>query len=155
MAEERAGELALHSAVPILRVRDLGSSIEYYVKKLGFKVDWEHEGLIGSVSRGKCGLMLSEGDQGNPGSWVWIGVDDAAALFDDLRERGAIVQMPPTNFSWALEMHIEDPDGNVLRFGSEPIENQPYGAWVDMKRRRWKANPDGGWRADESETGND
>ena len=28
--------------------------------------------------------------------------------------------LPPTNFPWALEMQIEDPDGNVLRFGSEP-----------------------------------
>jgi hypothetical protein len=28
--------------------------------------------------------------------------------------------MPPTNFPWALEMHVEDPDGNVLRLGSEP-----------------------------------
>ena len=28
---------------------------------------------------------LSEGDQGNPGSWVWIGVEDADALFNQYR----------------------------------------------------------------------
>jgi hypothetical protein len=28
--------------------------------------------------------------------------------------------MAPTNYSWAVEMQIEDPDGNVLRLGSEP-----------------------------------
>ena len=34
--------------------------------------------------------------------------------------RGAPIRLPPTNFSWALEIQVEDPDGNVLRFGSEP-----------------------------------
>jgi hypothetical protein len=28
--------------------------------------------------------------------------------------------LPPTNFPWALEMQVKDPDGNVLRIGSEP-----------------------------------
>jgi len=41
-------------------------------------------------------------------------------LFRLFRERGAIVRSEPENHPWALEMQIEDPDGNVLRFGSEP-----------------------------------
>jgi hypothetical protein len=27
--------------------------------------------------------------------------------------------MAPTKYPWALEMQLEDPDGNVLRIGSE------------------------------------
>ena len=27
----------------------------------------------------------------------------------------------PMNYPWALEFQIEDPDGNVIRFGSEPL----------------------------------
>jgi len=27
---------------------------------------------------------------------------------------------PPQNYSWAYEFRVEDPDGNVLRVGSEP-----------------------------------
>jgi len=145
----------MHSAVPILRVRDLSSAVDYYVNKLGFKLDWQQPGLFASITRDRCALMLSEGDQGNPGSWVWVGVGDAAALFEEMRGKGAIVQMPLTNFSWALEMHIEDPDGNVIRFGSDTIKGQPYGPWVDMNRRRWIANPDGGWTADGSGNGKD
>ncbi len=34
--------------------------------------------------------------------------------------RGVGIRLPPTNYSWALEMQVEDPDGNVLRLGSEP-----------------------------------
>lgn len=33
-------------------------------------------------------------------------------------------------------MQVEDLDGNVLRLGSEPKENQPTGEWLDMDGRR-------------------
>jgi hypothetical protein len=29
-------------------------------------------------------------------------------------------------------MQVEDPDGNVLRFGSDSIKGRPYGEWLDM-----------------------
>ena len=32
------------------------------------------------VSRDDAGIYLSEGDQGHPGTWVWIGVEDVASL---------------------------------------------------------------------------
>jgi len=31
-----------------------------------------------------------------------------------------IIRSEPANLPWALEMQVEDPDGNVLRFGSDP-----------------------------------
>ncbi len=131
-------------AAPILRVRSLRASIDYYVKLLGFKVDWEAP-LIASVSRDHCCIFLCEGDQGNPGAWVWIGVSDAGALFEDYRRKGAKVRHPPTNYDWAYEMQVEDPDGNVLRMGSEPKADQPFGEWLDMHGERWVKAPAGGW----------
>ncbi len=65
---------------PILAVRDLAASIAYYTGALGFEVDWEQPGILASVSRGRCNLFLSEGDQGHPGTWLWIGVSDVDAL---------------------------------------------------------------------------
>jgi len=47
-------------------------------------------------------------------------VEDAEKLHQQYMDRGVKVPRPPTNDSWALEMHVEDPDGNVLRLGSEP-----------------------------------
>jgi predicted enzyme related to lactoylglutathione lyase len=47
-------------------------------------------------------------------------VEDVEKLQEELKARGVTIRMPPTNFPWALEMHVEDPDGNVIRFGSEP-----------------------------------
>lgn len=127
-----------HSAAPILRVADLRASIDYYVNILGFKVDFETEWLV-SVSRDRCCIFLAVGDQGNPGAWVWIGVADAEALHEELRAKGAKIRHPPTNFSWALEMQVEDLDGNVLRLGSDSIEGRPYGPWKDMDGKLWSA----------------
>jgi hypothetical protein len=34
--------------------------------------------------------------------------------------------MTPSNYSWAMEMQIEDPDGHVLRFGTDPDHDEPF-----------------------------
>lgn len=141
----KAKGITFHTATPILRVRSLRPSLDYYVKKLGFKVDWQTPGVIASLSRARCRVFLCEGDQGNPGSWVWIGVSDVEALFKELRLRRAKVRHPPTNYEWALEMQVEDPDGNVLRFGSDPKEGQPVGEWLDMRGTRWARSTSRRW----------
>lgn len=131
---------------PIFRVHDLASSLDYYVNKLGFKIDWSVENLnFACVSRDRCGIFLSEGDQGNPGVWVWIGVDDVSRLYEEYRRNGAKIRNEPVNFSWAYEMQVEDLDGNVLRIGSDPLPDQPFGPWRDMHGDLWVATPDGGW----------
>jgi catechol 2,3-dioxygenase-like lactoylglutathione lyase family enzyme len=130
--------IEFEGVVPILRVQNLSASTEYYVDVLGFKVDWCDPGIMASVSRGRCTIFLCAGDQGNPGTWVWIGVSDIEALFDEFRGKGARVRHAPTNYPWALEMQIEDPDSHILRFGSEPKEDQPVGEWLDMRGGRWK-----------------
>jgi catechol 2,3-dioxygenase-like lactoylglutathione lyase family enzyme len=131
-------------ANPILRVKDLSASTEYYVAKLGFKIAWQTP-IFASVSRGKCHLFLSEGDQGNPGSWVWIGVEDADHLFKEYTANGVKVRNPPTNYSWAYEMQVEDLDGNVLRLGSDQKNDQPIGEWLDMRGDLWSMSSTGEW----------
>ena len=139
---------------PILRVNSLEVSIEYYVQKLGFKVDWESPYFC-SVSRGRCHISLSEGDQGHTGSWMWIGVEHAEALFSEYQGRCAKIRHPPTNYPWALEMQVEDPDGNILRLGFRREERRPHRrmdrhAWTSMdhrpgrpaKARRTSLNPE-------------
>jgi hypothetical protein len=55
---------------------------------------------------------------------VWIGVDDIEPLHADFVAKGAHVRLPPTSFAWAHEMRLEDPDGHVLRFESDPKGNR-------------------------------
>jgi len=115
-------------------VANIRASIDYYVNALGFQHDWGESGFA-SVSRDRCSLFLCENDQGHPGTWAWIGVNDAEALAAELRASGARIRHPPTNYPWAYEMQVEDPDGNVLRFGSDPKEGEPFGPFMDMEGR--------------------
>jgi catechol 2,3-dioxygenase-like lactoylglutathione lyase family enzyme len=128
--------LLFGGVTPVLRVRDAVVSRDYYVQTLGFKVNFESEDFV-SISRGQCNLFLCQGDQGNPGSWLWIDGKDVDALYEEYKSSGAKIRHPPTNYSWALEMQVEDLDGNVLRFGSDPRAGEPDGEWLDMYGRRW------------------
>ncbi|MEM8737803.1 MAG: VOC family protein [Planctomycetota bacterium] len=105
---------------PILNVADMTRSLDFYVGKLGFtNAEWGNENFT-HVSRDGCGLYLCRGGQGQAGTWVWVGIEDARAVHDDLASQGVIIRQPPTNQPWALEVHVEDPDGHVLRLGSDP-----------------------------------
>lgn len=107
-------------ANPILSVADLSRSVRYYVDVLGFtNAEWGGDDFT-LVSRDGAGIYLCRRDQGNPGTWAWVGVEDVAALHDEYTRSGAIIVDGPRNFPWAYEMKVTDPDGHVLRFGSEP-----------------------------------
>jgi len=128
---------------PILRVADVAASSDYYVKVLGFKLDWKNEAGFASVSRDRCCIFLCQGDQGHPGSWVWIGVEDVDRLLEEYKKTGAKLRHPPTNYQWTCEMQIEDLDGNILRMGSEPKAGEPEGEWLDMYGGRWIRTAEG------------
>lgn len=137
------GPTVFEGVSPIFAVRNIRVSLAYYVDVLGFKIDWGGDTKFASVSRGRCHIMLCEGDQGHPGGWVWVGVGDAGLLFEEYKASGAKIRHRPTNYEWAYEMQVEDLDGNVLRMGSDPKPNQPFGPWLDMNRISWERLPDG------------
>jgi predicted enzyme related to lactoylglutathione lyase len=115
-----ARRVRFEGAQPILRVSDMQASLQFYVDVLGFKnATWGNDDFT-SVNRDQAGIYLCREDQGKGGAWAWIGVEDVRPLFEEYKVRGVKIRMEPTNFPWALEMQIEDPDGNVLRLGSEP-----------------------------------
>ena len=154
-ATQASGPTTFGGVTPVFRVHDVRASVDYYVNQLGFKLDWEASPGFASVSRHRCCIFLCEGDQGHPGAWVWIGVGDAQAVFEECRKRGARVRHAPTNYAWAYEMQVEDPDGNVLRIGSHQKEDQPIGEWLDMDGVRWLPVPEGGWRHAEMDAADD
>ena len=141
-----AAGIAFGGVTPVLRVRDVKASEEYYVQRLGFKVDFRSPGYFVSVTRGKTCLFLCEGDQGHPGSWVWIDGVEVETVYEEFLASGAKIRHKPTNYQWALEMQVEDLDGNVLRIGSDPKPDEPTGEWLDMNGARWEPLAEGGWK---------
>ena len=124
MNTPNSSRVYFEGSTPILRVENMKAELAFYVDKLGFQnASWGNEDFT-SVNRDRAGIYLCRGSQGRDGAWVWIGVEDATRLHDELVARGVAIRLPLTNFSWALEFHVEDPDGNVLRFGSDPLPGQ-------------------------------
>jgi predicted enzyme related to lactoylglutathione lyase len=96
--------------------------LRYYTEVLGFtNAEWGGDDFT-QVSRDGAAIYLSQGDQGQPGTWVWLGVEDVGALHEEYKAAGATIVHPPRHFPWAREMKIADPDGHVLRIGSDPDE---------------------------------
>lgn len=145
-------KIAFGGVTPVLRVRDVQASVDYYTRVLGFAINFRTPGFA-SVSRGGCGIFLCEGDQGHPGNWVWIDGKDVEQVHAELAAAGAKIRNSPTNYPWALEMQVEDLDGNVLRIGSDPKQDEPTGTWLDMNGVRWEPTAEGGWRCTEGKQG--
>jgi catechol 2,3-dioxygenase-like lactoylglutathione lyase family enzyme len=119
---------------PILRVKDMAASRAFYIDILGFKEeDWGDDNFTLIHHEDKGAIYLCKNGQGNPGTWIWLGFDgDIFFLYNELKERGVVIRQPPVNYSYALEMQVEDPDGHVLRFGTDPNPEQPFADAADV-----------------------
>lgn len=120
--EARSG---LENCQPILRVEDMAVSLRFYVDLLGFVPTAWSTSDFSSISRDRAGLYLCQRGQGQGRAWIWVGANDVQALHREFVAKGVAIRLAPTNFPWALEMHIEDPDGNVIRFGSDMLD-EPF-----------------------------
>jgi catechol 2,3-dioxygenase-like lactoylglutathione lyase family enzyme len=127
MKGKKGLDFRIENIAPILNVKDISSSLAFYVDILGFKnASWGNENFT-SINRDNTGLYLCKGGQGSAGAWVWIGFDgDIFALHENLKFLGVTIKLPPTNFSWAYEMQVVDPDGHILRFGTNPDDKQQF-----------------------------
>ena len=114
--------------IPILNVRNFSASIDYYVNVLGFRVEWDWGDPpdVGSVERDGFSIMLVEEGQGHPGTWIWMGVEEADQYYEEYKASGARIHEQPANYPWAYEFRVEDLDGHVLRIGSGRKEDEPH-----------------------------
>lgn len=126
MLNQRSG---VGAPVPVLRIQDDALARDFYVRWLGFEIEWEHRfepglPLYARLRRDTAVLDLSEhyGD-GTPGCVVWVPVEDVYALREELRKRGHPGARPGVERSapGGATMTLTDPFGNELRF-CEPTE---------------------------------
>jgi catechol 2,3-dioxygenase-like lactoylglutathione lyase family enzyme len=107
--------------MPTLRMTSYERSKEFYVGRLGFRVDWEHRFEPGfpvfmQVSRDGLAFFLTEHTGDCPvGGLVHLYVPDVDVWFNEFRDNGVAVQEPPDEYLQGLRsMTIQDPDGNKL-----------------------------------------
>ncbi len=120
--------------VPILFVRDVPASAAFFRDTLGFTIDFLYgdPAFYGSVSRDEACLHLRFVAAPNfaelAASEISLiaasaGVSDVYRLFEEFKQRGAEIAQAPTKQSWGgTDLHVRDPDGNVISFVAAQAE---------------------------------
>ena len=117
-------DLSFKHATPILDVKSVEDSIDYYISKLGFTRDWDwpddsEDKTFGSVTNGEVTLFLAETAGPIKPAWVFYEVNDADSVHAAYRDAGVKIREAPGDKPWGMrEFLAEDPDGNVLRIAS-------------------------------------
>ena len=121
------GRQALKAAVPIIFVRDVAASTQWY-GRLGFKTDFLHgrPPFYGSVSRDSACLHLRLVAQPNftelarqERSLILasIQVSDVKRLFDEFVDQDVEIAQRLIRQAWGgLDFQVRDPDGNTISF---------------------------------------
>ena len=119
----------LQIAIPVISVKDSVRTEAYYCQVLGFQKmfgyrpapDRSDPTYLG-VQRDGVWLHLDSFKPeraGRTGAFFWVA--DVDAIHAEITARGARCQLPPTDQTWGnREIHILDPDDNVLVFASYP-----------------------------------
>ena len=122
----------LIGSAPILLVRDVVASANYYRDKVGFNYDrlWGEPPRFCILWRDNFHLMLSQTDDPKAivphykvveNMWnVYFWVDDVQALFDELKGKGATIDYELCDQPYGCrEFGIQDLDGYDIAFGQD------------------------------------
>lgn len=111
-----------------LRILDYQKSINFYTRYMGFTVDWKHrfgpqEPVYMQVSLQGLVLHLSENKRFDPGVIVFVETKRIRSLHKTLCTRNKAVTPEVEATAWqTLQMEIEDPAGNLLRFNEMALK---------------------------------
>lgn len=115
--------------IPTFRILDYKKAFEFYIDGLGFNLDWEHrfgpsEPVYMQISRNGLTLHLSENKRFETGIIVFVDSKMLTELYTDLQNRKTNIEIAkPEKTNWqTIQMEIEDPFGNLLRFNETIME---------------------------------
>jgi hypothetical protein len=116
----------LDKAIPILYSTDVEGSVKYFTECLKFDNHWlwsdppegdVHASFAG-VYRDEVEIFFCKNDQGNPGTWLSLVVDNVDEYYALIRDDGAKILSPPNTKPWNMrEMLVECPDAHIIRIG--------------------------------------
>jgi catechol 2,3-dioxygenase-like lactoylglutathione lyase family enzyme len=110
-------------ARPVLHVKDVETSLRFYVDRLGFTCPWRNdEGGVAQVDRQGCSLILADTWPEKIGKglmFISLNFEFEAqiAALDALRAEFEAKGVEVKDGSWGYRlMMVDDPDGNQLFF---------------------------------------
>lgn len=109
--------------IPTFRILDYDIAMEFYIEFLGFTIDWEHrfeptEPVYMQVSKNDLILHLSENKRFQTDVIIFVDTKGIEHFHKELIEKNTVRSVPDVSKTdWqTLQMEIEDPFGNLLRF---------------------------------------
>lgn len=111
--------------VPIIKVSNLATALDFYCEVLGFNKDFHYRAsptgpdYVGvSLNGQQLHLSTFAGDGKGPAT-IYVYADDVDRLYAGFCARGLPRDREPVNQAWGQrEVYVQDSDGNTLRFGS-------------------------------------
>jgi catechol 2,3-dioxygenase-like lactoylglutathione lyase family enzyme len=111
--------------IPILTVRDLSQSRDFFVGKLGFDLDFEWGSPVSYIGLRRDDVVIHAITA--PTSWqepgtanISIMISEVDAYHAHCRKQGVEILVEPDDRSYRLrDFSVKDPDGNIINFGSE------------------------------------
>ena len=109
------------------QVKDVSRSVDFYTRRLGFKLDYEKLPAFAQVSVGDLKLILSgpgasgsrpmpDGHKQEPGGWnrIVLQVADLQDRIDALKKAGLRFRNEMEAGPGGKQIQLEDPDGNPI-----------------------------------------
>ena len=113
--------------IPQLRTTNLDESIEFYVSKLGFSLEFRYRDFYAGIGVGSQSFHLKLADSKDPSIafvaeeghlHLYFPTDDVDALAQRLQQNGVVLREGVADTKWdTREFWIEDNQGHLLCFG--------------------------------------
>jgi len=116
-------EMKTHGSATTFHVSDIISSLDFYIKVLGFSERFRFGDYAG-VELGEIQIHLSGPKAANKRAvgqgGIYIFCDDVDSYYEEVASKGAKVQSPPKDYEYGMrDFVLEDPDGNLIGIGQE------------------------------------
>jgi hypothetical protein len=117
-------------AIPTFGIADYQTAINFYLDILGFKIDWEHrftpiDPIYMQISKNGLVLHLSENKRFDNKTIIFVETKNIKEFHRELTKKNPIVKIQDIVFTnWqTMQLEIQDPFGNLLRFNENIAEN--------------------------------
>jgi catechol 2,3-dioxygenase-like lactoylglutathione lyase family enzyme len=113
---------------PQFLVADIDRSIEFYVSKLGFDIDFSYEDFYAGIIKDGCSIHLKTGKPSmeerqnrrkNQDLDLVFSVDNIEELHKELSNKSVEFTQPLRSMPYGKEFYIADPDGYIISFLEE------------------------------------
>ena len=110
---------------PQFLVTDIEHSIEFYIKKLGFEVEFRYEDFYAGIIKDGCSIHLKSGrpsteerksKRENEDLDIVFSVEGVKELCEEFINNSVEIIQPLCDRPYGKEFYIADPDGYILAF---------------------------------------